>query len=668
MTTCLRLTVLALVAVLFPTPLLADIACVQTELTRLGFDPGPVDGRMGGRTASAAADFADKAGMALPALGNDNGAQWCRELRAFAEKGGEWKLNPIDLKTPPRGVLSQADSKRLWNAYKTAGQCFRHPVFGRHPDFAVSPPTAAAAKSAVWRSPFTNVRGNAACTGHRPDFNLPPAPIPVVKLDETYGERNVPVDIATDWFRDAATFVRLSGDPVARQVLKDTLLDWARAGSLGRGIHVSWGKKPVDYQMMTAIAALVAATAEVASDLKPEDRAAIGPWLGGLVAQASRSQWKDRQDNKEYMRTYIGLVWALMTGDRKAVDEAVNVFKLAINDMRPDGSFPVDSQRSGMGIHYNSFSAGYLVLADAALREATGEDLFSYRVDGRSGHDAAAFVVRSVQSPAETNRIYAIGCKEGGDRFGSPDNPNLHFIREGLVDYLLVYAGMYPDSDVSPWIMDNMGGGLREALMFEGSGGAPACQFAQTGDPNFSTEPVVVVKREPRVLPRPQFVVEAREELAHDKGKSPKFNSLFHATVKGAKGGGKLNFNLRGLYDEKAKKLYRLEFVINQDNVKEPAGVQECNPPARVNRYNATQHGVVIGLVKHDDVWTMPNAECVAAALPKKSAFMVRFLASNFRDIAIGMVKSGSIGGVQNDGLKELLDRVAYGEVAFSGN
>ncbi len=45
------------------------------------------------------------------------------------------------------------------------------------------------------------------------------------------------------------------------------------------------------------------------------------------------------------------------------------------------------------------------------------KDLFSYNVDGRSLHNGADFVIKSIKEPSKINSIYAISCPDGGDRW-----------------------------------------------------------------------------------------------------------------------------------------------------------------------------------------------------------------------------------------------------------
>lgn len=68
----------------FPKLAMADTACVQTQLSALGFDPGPVDGQLGRRTHGAADVLAGQAGLVLPPLSAETSTAWCTALTEFA--------------------------------------------------------------------------------------------------------------------------------------------------------------------------------------------------------------------------------------------------------------------------------------------------------------------------------------------------------------------------------------------------------------------------------------------------------------------------------------------------------------------------------------------------------------------------------------------------------
>ena len=61
---------------LLATPAFADIACVQRELTRIGLDPGPADGKLGRKTLAAAKSYQEGAPY-LQDLSTITSRTWC---------------------------------------------------------------------------------------------------------------------------------------------------------------------------------------------------------------------------------------------------------------------------------------------------------------------------------------------------------------------------------------------------------------------------------------------------------------------------------------------------------------------------------------------------------------------------------------------------------------
>lgn len=356
----------------------------------------------------------------------------------------------LDVTSHPRGVLSPYKTKKLWTAYKSAKQCFDHPTYGEGADLRTKLYSSEAFAKMEWRVPFSS---EGASTSQAINLGIPPKPVLRVKLDETYGEQNDNINATLQWFAAAAKSVRRTDNETTKSQLKGALLEWAEANALNKGIRVTWGARPVDWQVMTAIGAILTSTAAIADTFNEQERMVVGPWLNGLMAKVAASHWKDRQDNKAYMVSYYTMIWGFLIGDDPLIQKTINTYKLAINDMRPDGSFPIDTQRSGMGLKYNSDSVGYLLMMAAMVNTNTENNLIGYTVGGRSIHSAVDFVVNSIKKPSASNRIYAIGCKGGGDRWGSVDNPNLYFIK--MASYLAVYAKMYPDAEHSIWINSN---------------------------------------------------------------------------------------------------------------------------------------------------------------------------------------------------------------------
>ena len=360
----------------------------------------------------------------------------------------------LDLTSIPKKVLSQRDTNSLWNAYKTAPECFEHPTYGKGFGYQLKKISNNDFKKNEWITPFFKLDGDL-----KHEIQLTgtiPKPIVTVKLDETYGEENAEVNRARELFKKAAYVARIGNSDLEIQKVKTVLLDWAKNDALKEGINVSWGDKPVDWQMMMLINAILTTTATMGENINAEERQIIGPWLNGLVQKVAKSNWKDRQDNKAYLTSYMTLIWGLMVNDLNAVQNSIDVVKLAIHDMRPDGSLPIDTQRSGMGIKYNSDSFAYLLMMASILEDVTGKDLFSYKADGRSLLNGVNFVIKSVKMPSKTNSIYAISCPGGGDRWGSIKNPSKYHIETST--YLLVYAYRFPNDENSDYLINKYGG------------------------------------------------------------------------------------------------------------------------------------------------------------------------------------------------------------------
>jgi peptidoglycan hydrolase-like protein with peptidoglycan-binding domain len=488
----LRLPNMRIVAVLavltLSSPALADMKCVQQGLTDLGFSPGPVDGAIGKRTVDAANLFKANAGLSLETLTTGNSTEWCSAIADFAKSPAAKSISSLDLLSEPDNKLSEKQLQRLWDAYKTAKECSAHPILAKSYPYKLPIQDRDELANASWATPFTATTGAKSCLVF-PTRLRPPKPLVAIELDEAYGERVLALDEAATWFRTMTNYFRYSGDPVARELLRKAVVSWAESDALGKGIRVSWGSRPVDYQVIASILSITVAVAAIAPDIGADDRATIGPWLQDLVAQVGRSEWGFRTDNKHLMRTYLTMLWGLVVGDDHPVQEAIFAYKRAIHEMRPDGSWPVDSQRGAMGLHYGSAGTSHLVMIATALKIARNIDLFSYEVDGRSVHTAVDWVVYSIKEPTAANGKYAISCPDGGDRFGSIEKPDMSFVSEA--GYLQAYAELFPERESSQFISEKFA--RSAALDEEKNGGSPACQFGTASGP-VDLKPLVMPK------------------------------------------------------------------------------------------------------------------------------------------------------------------------------
>lgn len=102
------------------TPAVANMFCVQEELSRIGLDPGPVDGRLGKRTVGAARTYQTGA-MYLPDLSADTSYIWCRALRGL----------------PPSGMPGTVESSPVPAIEGATAAAGTTPILGETPEYQV---------------------------------------------------------------------------------------------------------------------------------------------------------------------------------------------------------------------------------------------------------------------------------------------------------------------------------------------------------------------------------------------------------------------------------------------------------------------------------------------------------------------------------------------------
>ncbi len=156
------------------------------------------------------------------------------------------------------------------------------------------------------------------------------------------------------------------------------------------------------------------------------------------------------------------------------------------------------------------------------------------------------------------------------------------------------------------------------------------------------------------------YQVRGGEAQAKNTGDDSQVDSDFTFQIKKNKDVPQLGFILVGSYSQKLKNFVELRFIL-QDGVKGKSGLDEC--PASVERFpDGTAHANLT-FSKQGDNWVATNAKCLMAKLPKRQSKSIEFLATNFADLAVGMMKSGSASQIRHNGVKVFIERVALGEI-----
>jgi hypothetical protein len=692
-------------------PAAANPLCVQQMLIKLGYDPGKPDGALGKKTVAAAAQFRDATGQQLRDLSAETAPEWCVALKkqaagpGFADAKSVNGIFPFDLDVTsvPQGVLSEENLHALWDLHETSKVCLEYrKVYGSGRTYKL-PTLSAKSFAAAPQSVFPAApAGLPACTptGRQiARLNEPVhadvVPPPMSGLDNkavqnftrVYGvhEGEEAFDMAGAWFaRHLASYRADPSGPEGRAVI-DAMVAWAKGKALTKGIMVG-GNGPVIFAVATLASSILNAYADVAPVMTAEEREVVGPWLNKFMIALAGHADEFRTQNHAAGYGLMIATWGLATGDAAAVQFAIDTYKLAIHDMRPDGSFAQDHSRGANGLSYNNLITGDLVMLAGLLQSSLGVDLFAYKVDGRSIHTAVDYAVNALKDPVAANLKYALPCPQAGDYMDHDrTTPFVDYVLDRpdsfvMGAYLPAYALMFPDREVSKQILGAHPPALGMAVFHPMWHAAPICTFGLVPSPaqvasvdiNTAGAPRVVSPEEAlrlqTITSSPDYV-ETAEMISHmDSGM--KFNSNFLSKIKGVPAGQReLSFNVIGDYAASLRRPRSLQFVLNDPLGKEaPKGLAACGP-IRTDVYEDGLHRVIVKLQPKGDAanneWMLAEVDCIADALPKNAAYHLRFLLGHFADIATSLVASGGIEGIRNESLRDFFRTAAEGSFAI---
>ena len=253
----------------------------------------------------------------------------------------------FDVTSKPKGAISEAQRKRLWTEYTRQQQCFVED-HASHVQYTVRTIKRAEWATMEMTSPFpAAITGLPACgVTLRPELprdiwnpDQPPEPIVEVGAIKKYGDQLEDEQVAAFWFDEGVTTLRRqAGDPKVAAILSTALVKWAKANALSKN---QYDGSEFKFPVTLLIEAMQNAFFEVANTMTPDDRTVLGTYLNKEIAEVERAgTW--RPSNHDNLYAYMGALWGLAVNDRTAVQEAINTYKRNIQDMRPDGSWPIE--------------------------------------------------------------------------------------------------------------------------------------------------------------------------------------------------------------------------------------------------------------------------------------------------------------------------------------
>lgn len=237
-----------------------------------------------------------------------------------------------------------------------------------------------------------------------------------------------------------------TGATPALQAFIDLLTRWADADALTRiEDNIAGSNTSAVFSLKRSLAALIPNWAAIRDDARVHDgqRAKIDDWIGRLVTLAdintggknrarrilkcAANQDTSNCNNHRYLRDLVNIMWGAASGDDERYRKGIARYRVALRQMRADGSLPLETQRGSRALWYQNYALGMLVtIAETAALQ--GHDLYGMNLEGRSLHRAVSFLLEGIERPrivhpyAKANRLPGPGLdwREQDLRFTEP--------------------------------------------------------------------------------------------------------------------------------------------------------------------------------------------------------------------------------------------------------
>jgi poly(beta-D-mannuronate) lyase len=191
-------------------------------------------------------------------------------------------------------------------------------------------------------------------------------------------------------------------DAEARQALVDLLDRWARGRALTK---FDRDNESNFYAVERSLLPTIVAWGLVrdSPDVDEADARRIAAWLKRVVRVRDRdtpiSEIDDTwPNNHTYLTASVDMAWGALVGDDARFRNGIIAYRLAMGQLREDGSLPRETERGARALWYQRHAIASLVTI-AEIAATQGYDLYGVAVDGRDIHLAIRFLLAAVEDP-----------------------------------------------------------------------------------------------------------------------------------------------------------------------------------------------------------------------------------------------------------------------------
>ena len=222
------------------------------------------------------------------------------------------------------------------------------------------------------------------------------------------GDAQVAQTLALTMMQAGARYLA-AADPTARNAIASNLGRFAEEAAFSRLLE------PVTvnhfYNLDRTLLPIIANFALIADDpaLDGAKVAQISRWLDQLVRWRGPERQMDptrpsSRNNHRYLRDSVTMAWGAMVGDNALFFTGIDRFRIALEQMRDDGSLPLETNRGENALFYQRHAISSLVVI-AEIAAMQGYDLYALESsDGRDLHHMIRFLADGIDDPAVVER------------------------------------------------------------------------------------------------------------------------------------------------------------------------------------------------------------------------------------------------------------------------
>ncbi len=290
------------------------------------------------------------------------------------------------------------------------------------------------------------------------------------------GDAQVAQTLALTMMQAGARYLA-TDDPMARDTIASNLGRFAEEAAFSRLLE------PVTvnhfYNLDRTLLPIIANFALIADDpaLDAAEVAEIRRWLDRLVRWRGPERRMDptrqsSRNNHRYLRDSVTMAWGAMVGDNALFFSGIDRFLIALEQMRGDGSLPLETNRGANALFYQRHAISSLVVI-AEIAAAQGYDLYALEnSDGHGLHHMIRFLADGIDDAAVVEP-YA----EEGQYLGFLDwrGHDRHYMA-----WFEPYRARFPDSPLTKRLEAQIRalGTLDQPMLDDYVGVATTCLFA----------------------------------------------------------------------------------------------------------------------------------------------------------------------------------------------